>query len=101
MASFLIQSLVCTEINIVNIAYSWSDDVINNTMVIWWSASHISGHGDLVGTLGMIPYKYEVFSPFFEKYKIIANWTDCNYTFGVYDNETGKYNGVIGQVNLL
>ena len=54
-----------------------------------------------VGVLSSIPYYYEIFLPFFEKYKIIVNWTDCNYTFGVYDNETGKDTGVIGKVNLF
>ena len=92
---------VCTDINIVNIAFAYSDDVDNNSMVEYTWSHHISGHGDLVGVQGMIAYPYEIFYPFFETYNIIANWTDCNYTFGVYDNETGKYTGVIGQVNLF
>ena len=92
---------VCTDINIVNIAYGYSDDVVNNSMVEYTWSHHISGHGDLVGVQSMIAYPYEIFYPFFETYNIIANWTDCNYTFGVYDNETGKYTGVIGQVNIF
>ena len=43
-----------------------------------------------VGVLSSIPYYYEIFLPFFEKYNIIANWTDCHNTFVLCDNETGK-----------
>ena len=92
---------VCTDINIVNIPYGYSDRVVNNSMVEWVAGAHKSGHGDLVGERSMIPYGYETFLSFFEKYTIIVNWTDCNYTFGTYNNETGKYTGVIGQVNLF
>ena len=92
---------VCTDINIVNIAYGYSWMVVNNSMVEWVTVGHNSGHGDRVGVFTSIPYPYEIFHPFFEKYNIIANWTDCNYTLGTYNNETGKYTGVIGQVNLF
>ena len=92
---------VCTDINIVNIAYAYSDEVVNNSMVEWKLLAHKSGHGDFVGVYSMISYYYEIFYPFFETYNIIANWTDCNYTWGTYNNETGKYNGVVGQVNLF
>ena len=54
-----------------------------------------------VGVLSSIPYYYEIFLPFFEKYNIIANWTDCHNTFVLCDNETGKDTGVIGKVNLF
>ena len=90
---------VCTDINIVNIVYAYSHKVVNNSMVEWVAGP--SGHGDFVGVYTSIPFEYEILLPFFEKYNIIANWTDCNYTGGTYDNETGKYNGVIGQVNLF
>ena len=60
-----------------------------------------SGHGDLVGVLSAIAQYHEILIPFFKNYNIVNNWIDCNYTFGEYDNKTGKWTGALGQVNLF
>ena len=37
---------------------------------------------------------------FFLNYNILVNWTNCNYTWGWFDYETGKWTGAVGQVNI-
>ena len=32
---------------------------------------------------------------------IVINWINCNYTWGIFDYETGKWTGAVGQVNIL
>ena len=35
------------------------------------------------------------------KHNIIVNkWIDCNGTPGIFDYETGKWTGAVGQVNI-
>ena len=87
----------CIDKYAVSIAYAYSSEVVNNSLVEWTSMAHKSGHGDLVGTYPSIHYYYEIIIPFLEHHNIIVNWIDCNYTWGTFDNETGTI-GVLGQV---
>ena len=45
-----------------------------------------------------IPYDYEILSSFFENYHIIVTWIDCNFNFGLFDEETGHWTGAVGKV---
>ena len=47
-----------------------------------------------------ISYDNEILSIFFQHYDIIVKWINCNYTWGVFDDETGKWTGAVGQVNI-
>ena len=42
----------------------------------------------------------EILSMFFLNYNIIINWIDCNYTWGWFDYETGKWTGAVGKVTI-
>ena len=44
---------------------------------------------------------WEILSVFFEQNNIInVTWIDCNYTFGYLDDNTGKWTGLVGKVNV-
>ena len=68
--------------------------VENNTMVEWYDYYFII-HG-----YSSLPYTYEILSKFFLNHNILVNWIDCNYTWGWFDYETGKWTGAVGQVNI-
>ena len=42
----------------------------------------------------------EILSIFFKNYDIIVKWINCNYTWGWYDVDMGKWTGAVGQVNM-
>ena len=91
---------ICSDKYAVSIAYYYSDEVVNNSMVEWKYSFHKSGHGDIVGTYNSIPYPYEIMAPFLGNYNIIVHWIDCNYTWGTL--ETGTYTtGALGQVKIF
>ena len=91
---------ICNDKYVVSIAYGYSDEIVNNSMVVWTSHYHKSGHGDLVGVYPSIPYDYEIINPFLVQHNIIVNWIDCNYTWDTFDNKTGNWSGVIGEVSI-
>ena len=35
---------------------------------------------------------------FFKNYDIIPSWINCNYTWGYYDEDLGKWTGAVGKV---
>ena len=37
---------------------------------------------------------------FFLNNNIIINWIDCNYIWGWFDDETGKWTDAVGQVTF-
>ena len=40
----------------------------------------------------------EKLGSFFENYDIIPFWINCNYTWGSYDEDLGKWTGAVGKV---
>ena len=42
----------------------------------------------------------EILSKLFRNYNIIINLINCNYTWGWFDAETGKWTGAVGKVNI-
>ena len=85
---------ICKDRFVANIAYVWSEAVVNNSMVEY--PPYI-----MEGEFPYIPYDYEIIGPFLFNYNIIVNkWIDCNDTYGIFDNETGKWTGAVGQVNI-
>ena len=46
-----------------------------------------------------IPWDHEIINSFIFKYNVNASWTECNYTWGVFNETTGRWNGAVGQVD--
>ena len=85
---------ICTDRFVANIAYFWSYQVVNNSMVEY-PLNLIEGQYSSIS----LPYDFEIIGSFLMNYNIIVNkWIDCNDTAGIFDNETGKWTGAVGQV---
>ena len=52
------------------------------------------------GWSSSIPYDFEIIGEFLRQQNIIPTWINSNFTFGVYDEESGKWTGEIGKVIL-
>ena len=52
----------------------------------------------VTGVRTNIPFDYEILSSFLNIYKITPTWINCNYTWGWFDEETGRWTGAVGQV---
>ena len=89
---------ICSEKFLVNVAYNedYSFKIVNNSMVVYYDY-----HGNSVGTYSYISFDFEILSSFFLNNNIIPFWINCNYTWGTYSYETGKWTGALGQVKLL
>ena len=85
---------ICTDKFVANIAHVWSNDVVNNSMVK--HPLYI-----IEGEYSSIPNDFEIIGSFLSNYNIIVNkWIDCNYTYGIFNHETGKWTGAVGQVKI-
>ena len=93
---------ICKEQFPVHIAYNnrifWFQ-MENNSMVDSMKKFQVL-HGLLVGGYDVITLDTEILSLFFKNYNIILKWINCNGTWGVFDDETGKWTGAVGQVNM-
>ena len=47
---------------------------------------------------GKLVHAFEILKTFFSNYHITPIWTNCNYTWGWLDEETGHWTGAVGQV---
>ena len=93
---------LCVERFAINLAYNyepWQFEVENNTMVDL-REKYGKLHGKFVGVLSYIAEDDEILSMFFFNNNIIINWIDCNYTWGWFDYETGKWTGAVGKVTI-
>ena len=52
------------------------------------------------GEISIIPYDFEILEIFFKTKNVIVNWLYCNYTWGVYDDETRRWTGAVGKVKV-
>ena len=52
------------------------------------------------GIYSNIPYDFEILEIFFKNKNVIVNWIYCNYTWGWFDDETGRWTGAVGKVKL-
>ena len=52
----------------------------------------------ITGIRSNIPWEYEILSSFLSNYHITPIWINCNFTFGLFDEETGHWTGAVGQV---
>ena len=95
---------LCKEQITVHVAYihqsEWFE-IENNSMVDVYKKKQLL-HG--AWSLGGYPYisrDSEILSIFFKHYDVITKWINCNYTFGVFDDETEKWTGAVGQVSMV
>ena len=78
----------------INVAYNDEPGyfvIVNNSM-FEYPTYNIEGYGS------NIPNHFEILEVFFEN-KII-HWLNCNYTWGWYDDETGRWTGAVGKVKM-
>ena len=52
----------------------------------------------IYGTHSTMSYDWEVLSKFFSMHNIEPNWLNCNYTWGWYDEDLGRWTGCMGKV---
>ena len=86
---------ICTDRFVANIAHFWSYQVVNNSMVEY-PLNLIEGQYSSIS----LPYDFEIIGSFLINYNIVKEWIDCNETAGIFDNETGKWTGCVGQVKI-
>ena len=79
--------------NFARIAYNndvWFD--------IWYGEMWLYPVYPVVGEYPQVVYDWEILKPFFEEYHITPTWINCNYTWGIFDEETGHWTGAVGKV---
>ena len=88
---------MCKVVNYVNIAYNnyYSDFQIDNA-----TNTIVETNLEPIDDESSIPYYFEVIGEFLRQHNIIPTWIDSNFTFGWYDEESGKWTGEIGKVRL-
>ena len=94
---------LCKEQFPVHVAYNHEPfwfEIENNSMVDTMVKFQVL-HGWFTGGFTAIPRHEEILSIFFKHYDVIVKWINCNYTWGVYDDETGKWTGAVGQVSMV
>ena len=95
---------LCKEQFTVHVAYihqsSWFE-IENNSMVDIYKKQQLLHGGWSIGGYPYISRDSEILSIFFKHYDIITKWINCNFTFGVFDDETEKWTGAVGQVSLV
>ena len=84
----------------INVAYNYDSDffeIVNNSMVEY---PPFIQSINVKGLFSYILYDFEILEIFFKSYVIAVNWIDCNYTWGWYDDETGRWTGAVGKVRM-
>ena len=79
----------------INVAYNDEPgffEIVDNSMVEY-TVAVIDGK-----YRSNIPFDFEILEEFFENKNI--NWINCNYQWGWYDEETGRWTGAVGKVKM-
>ena len=79
----------------INVAYNDNYgffEIANNSMVEWHDFWFLMNENS------QLLYDFEILEAFLENK--IKNWINCNYTWGVYDDETGRWTGAVGKVKM-
>ena len=91
---FLIFFLYLRDSLSINVAYNndpGNFEVVNNSMTKYPVTIK-------KGVYSAIPLDNEILEVFFENRNI--NWINCFYNWGWYDDETGRWTGAVGKVNM-
>ena len=89
---------ICYELNYVRVAANFEEGVIelhNKTGFYDFIRVPI----DVQTGWSSICYEYEILDAFFERFNVIPIYSDMNYTWGWYDNETELWTGGVGAVS--
>ena len=78
---------LCNEQFSVHVAYNdeFPFEIVNDSMV-----EYTVLHGTCVGVHSFIPLNYEIIDMFIKNHNIMVKWINCNFTWGLSDDETGK-----------
>ena len=93
---------ICTEKFLIQIAYNNNGNLFGIRIIngkTYWLVQPIL-HGTWNGVISSITRDYEILYMFRKNYNVYVGLTNCNYTWGTYDDETGKWTGAVGQVNM-
>ena len=78
----------------IDVAYNndpgWFE-IVNNSMVRYPVYN-------VEGVYSNIPYDFEILEIFFKTKNVIVHWINFHYTWGRYDDETGRWTGAVGKV---
>ena len=89
---------ICTiETIIVNISYFTLPgffEIVNNSMYEWHDFY------PLINDMSSKSYDFEILKIFIQHLKAKVNWIDCNFTRGLFDDETGQWTGATGMVTI-
>ena len=58
----------------------------------------ISDSVKYIGLYSYNSYDWETLDSFFKNHDIVPIWMNCHYTWGVYDQESGRWTGAVGKV---
>ena len=83
----------------ITIAYNndqWQFYVHNDTntmkeFALWWTIKRSEKEP-------FVPRDWEILRMFFDNYNIEPTWINCHFTWGWFDEETGKWTGGVGKV---
>ena len=91
---------ICVERFTVNLAYNNDLAIfeVENNSLVDLREKYGYFHGEYVGLYSYISDEDELLTTFISNYNLIVNWIDCNYTWGWFDYETGKWTGAVGKV---
>ena len=84
---------ICNETFFVNVAYNNYRSlfgIVNNTMK--------ERNGPSTAKSNM-PTTFEILKIFMQSNNLVFNWINSNSTWGIFDYDTGKWTGAVGQVN--
>ena len=58
----------------------------------------ISDSVKYIGLYSYNSYDWEILETFFQNHGIVPVWINCHYTWGWYDEESGRWTGALGKV---
>ena len=53
------------------------------------------------GEMSIIPYDWEILHSFFSNHDIVHVWINCHFTWGSYEEESGRWTGAVGKVRIV
>ena len=91
---------ICYEINYVRVAANWEEGSIemHNKTGFW---DFIRMPLNVQTGWSLIGFDYEMMDALYERYNVIPIYSDMNFTWGWYDNETELWTGGVGAVISL
>ena len=80
----------------INVAYNNDPgyfEMVNNSMFEY--PAYL-----IEGVKSQLSYDFEILETFFKTKNVIIKWTNCNFNWGWFDGETGRWTGAVGKVKM-